>query len=63
MDNLILKLLITTLTAAAIGYSTSLLVDDVTRLRRRASRRKTEQLILAANINNSYFGLTKDLIL
>lgn len=62
MNNWIIRILITTLTMAAIGYSTSLLVDDVTRLRRRASRRKTEQMVLTANIRNGYFGLSKDLI-
>jgi len=52
-----IKILITTLTVAAIGYATNNLVMNNLRFRRRASRRQTEIMIAAANINNGKIGI------
>ena len=63
MSDFIIKVLITTLTVAAIGYATNNLVMNNLRLRRKANRRQTELMIEYANIYNGKDGIYKELVI
>ena len=63
MSNLIVRILITTLTVGAIGYATNHLVMNNLRLRRRSNIRKQERMIVAANVNYGKMGIWSGLVI
>ena len=62
MNKNIILVLLTALVAAAIGQFTGHEIRNNLRLRRRSSRRKTELMINAANVNNGKFGIYASLV-
>jgi len=61
-NNLVIKILIMTLTIAAIGYYTNGLVMNNLRLRRRANVKRQEQMIVVANYNYGKLGIWSGLV-
>ena len=58
----IIIMLLALLVFGAIGQFVGDEVTEVLRLRRKASRRKTEQALIVAVISNGYFGVYKGLV-